>query len=61
MASVQEGPQGVRATGCLTSTIFAGWRRLFLPVHLLILPPLLGVNGGGKVGRAGGGLLSIGD
>ena len=25
---------------CLTSTTFAGWRRLFLPVHLLILPPL---------------------
>ena len=24
---------------CLTSTIFAGIRRLFLPVHLLILPP----------------------
>ena len=32
-------------TCCLTSTIFAGIRRLFLPVHLLILPPLLGHSG----------------
>ena len=30
---------------CLTSTTFAGGRRLFLPVHLLILTPLLGYPG----------------
>ena len=30
--------------GCLTSTTFAGWRRLFLPVHLLFLTALLGLE-----------------
>ena len=35
----------LRSQCCLTSTTFAGWRRLFLPVHLLILPPLLGHSG----------------
>ena len=30
---------------CLTSTIFAGWRQLLLPVHLLILSSLLGRSG----------------
>ena len=32
-------------TSCLTSTIFAGWRQLLLPVHLLILSSLLGRSG----------------
>ena len=32
----------LRQDGCLTSTTFAGWRRLVLPVHLLGLDALLG-------------------
>ena len=31
--------------GCSTSTTFAGWRRLFLPVHPLFLTTLLGHSG----------------
>ena len=33
---------GVAAVVCPASTIFAGWRQLVLPVHLLGLAPLLG-------------------
>ena len=47
--TVPESARGMQRflTGspCLTSTTFAGWRRLFLPVHLLFLTPLLSHSG----------------
>ena len=48
-SNAESGIGAVKATRsgkiCLTSTIFAGWRQLLLPVHLLILSSLLGRSG----------------
>ena len=37
--------------GCPATTIFAGWRQLFLPVHLLGLDALLGNVAAHRLGK----------